>query len=240
MEANTCEIFRSKRRSFLHLLHISDPMLPIGGFTHSFGLETYVQKEIVNCSSAAQKYLEVYLRNNYMYNDLLAMRLAWEYAEKADICNIIELNNIVCASKAPKELRNASIKLGLRLVKIIEAELKQEPLFARYLEAVRTEKCDSNYSVVYGMAACLFGIPKEEAMCAITYGSASTVINNCAKLIPISQMDGQKILFEIQDVLEDIITSVESLGIEDYGICSIGFDIRSMQHERLYTRIYIS
>jgi urease accessory protein len=30
------------------LLHLADPTLPIGGYTHSNGLETYVQERIVH------------------------------------------------------------------------------------------------------------------------------------------------------------------------------------------------
>lgn len=231
---------RARLRSCLHLLHLSDPLLPIGGFTHSYGLETYVQKELVNSSSLVKKYLVAYLRHNFLYNELLAMRLAWEYADKSNIEAIVELSNILCAAKGPRELRNAGTKLGLRLIKIIETQLNGEALFIEYLEAVKAGKCESNYCVVYGMAAYLFGIGKEEAMIAISYNTASTIINNCAKLIPISQMDGQKILFEAQAFIEELVEKADKLKPEDTGMCSIGFDIRSMQHERLYTRIYIS
>ncbi|MDF2985191.1 MAG: Urease accessory protein UreF [Eubacterium sp.] len=231
---------RSELRSYLSLLHISDPLLPIGGFTHSYGLETYVQKELVNSSPAAKNYLLAYLWHNYLYNDLLAMRFAWEYSESGNIEGVVELNNVLCASKAPKELRTASTKLGLRLIKILEKELAGEQFFQAFLKELKAERCDSSYCVVYGMAAYLLGIGKEEAMCAITYGTASAIINNCAKLIPISQMDGQKILFEVQAELEEIINKANTLTLDELGMSSIGFDIRSMQHERLYTRIYIS
>jgi len=230
----------SKKTSYLHLLHISDPLLPIGGFTHSYGLETYVQKELVNSSSSSKKYIIAYLKHNYLYNDLLAMRLAWEYADDKNLDGLIELNNILCASKAPMELRNASTKLGLRLIKIVEVELKNEALFKQFINAVKAEKCQSNYCVIYGMTAFLLNIGKEEAMCALTYNTASAIINNCAKLIPISQMEGQKILFEIRKDIEEIVEKAGYLTLEDLGMSGAGFDIRSMQHERLYTRIYIS
>ncbi len=231
---------KSKLSSYLHLLHISDPLLPIGAFTHSFGLETYVQKALVNSSAEVKRYLLTYLGQNYIYNDLLAIRLAWEYTAEKDLEGIIELNNILSASKAPMELRNASIKLGLRFIKIIEGNLERDYFFSNYIKAVRNGLCESNYSIVYGIAAYLLDIGRDEAMCAASYGTASTIINNCAKLIPISQMEGQKILFETQPDLEDIINKAKELKLEDFGLCTIGFDIRSMQHERLYTRIYIS
>ena len=153
---------------------------------------------------------------------------------------IVELNNILCASKLPEELRNAGTKLGLRLIKILEKILEENDFFREFMEAVKAEKCESNYSVVFGIAAFLMNAARNEAMCAVTYSTASAIINNCAKLIPISQMDGQKILFQAHGTIEEIIETACALGKEELGVSGTGFDIRSMQHERLYTRIYIS
>ena len=37
-----------KINALLSLLHVADPNLPIGGFSHSNGLETYVQNNLLN------------------------------------------------------------------------------------------------------------------------------------------------------------------------------------------------
>ena len=34
-------------KALISLLHLTDPNLPIGGFSHSAGLETYVQQGLV-------------------------------------------------------------------------------------------------------------------------------------------------------------------------------------------------
>ena len=38
----------------LNILHLSDPTLPIGGYTHSNGLETYVQEGLVHNAATAE------------------------------------------------------------------------------------------------------------------------------------------------------------------------------------------
>lgn len=225
---------------FFYLLQISDPLFPIGGFTQSYGLETYVQKGIVHDAGTSRKYLESYLLNSFLYNDLLAVRLSWEYTKEGNLEKLMELEEIFSASKAPSELRIANEKLGKRFLKILEFPLRENSMFQEMYEEVKRENIEVSYPVVYGFCTNLLQIGKPEALAAITYGVASSIINNCAKLIPISQSDGQKILFNTHSIFQRIIEKVEKLNEEHLGTCCFGFDLRSMQHERLYTRLYIS
>lgn len=229
-----------KANSFFSLLQISDPMLPIGGYTQSYGLETYVQKGIVHDADSSGRYLESYLQNNFLYNDLLAVKLAWEYADTKNIEAICRLDNLLCAAKSPRELRTASTKLGLRFSKIVETVLAENPLFDAFQQLIKSGKCAGHHSVIYGFTAMLLEIEKIQALSAYTYSTAASIVNNCAKLVPISQKDGQDILFKSQAVFQKLLDQVETLDEESVGVCCFGFDLRSMQHERLYSRLYIS
>lgn len=226
--------------SIFYLLQISDPLLPIGGFTQSYGLETYVQKGIVHDAGSAQKYLNSFLQNNFLYNDLLAVKLAWEYTEAGDLDRVASLDRLTGAVKTPREIRTAGIKLGSRFAIIVAAVLKDNPFFNSYRLRIKWDKCDGHYSVLYGLSAKLLAIDRTSALSAFTYAAAAQIVNNCAKLVPISQQDGQRILFDAQGLFQELISTAETLTEDDLGISCTGFDLRSMQHERLYTRLYIS
>ncbi len=236
----TPEEAAARTGSLFYLLQISDPLLPIGGFTQSYGLETYVQKGIVHNAGSAQEYLSGYLRNNFLYNDLLAVRLAWEYTGAGDLERVAALDKTIGAAKTPREIRTAGIKLGARFAIIVDTVLKDNPFFNSFRKKIKDEGCDGHYCVLYGLATKLLAIDKTPALSAFTYAAAAQIINNCAKLVPISQQDGQRILFNAQGLFQELLSTVETLTEDDLGVSCTGFDLRSMQHERLYTRLYIS
>lgn len=231
-EQLTCPVFS--------LWQISDPYFPIGGYTQSFGLETYVQKGIVHNAGSARQYLCSFLCNNFLYNDLLTVKLAWEYADEEQLENLFRLDQIVSAARPAREIRSASLKLGNRFLKIVEMVLGENRLFKDFMHYVRKGRQGGHYSLVFGLCARLLNIDKRAALAAVSYSTASSIINNCAKLVPISQQDGQRILFASHAILQELLDRVEGLMLEDIGVCGMGFDVRAMQHERLYTRLYIS
>ena len=99
------------------LLQINDALFPIGGYSHSFGLETYIQKNIVTNGEKAKEYILSRINNSVKYTELLGIRLAYNMAEKADVEGLLNIDEILTASKIPSEIRTASLKMGSRFVK---------------------------------------------------------------------------------------------------------------------------
>ncbi len=220
------------------LLHISDPTLPIGGYTHSNGLETYVQANIVRDAPGLRIYAEHMLRYNLKYNDGAFMRLAYEAAAAADLEKLIRLDQECTALKCAREIREASQKLGLRLHKIF-CRRSNFSLVSAFAAAIGRE-AEGHYCIMFGMYAHQLGIPPAEALFAFYYNAAVGMVTNGVKLVPLGQLDGQDILFDLSPVIRQLTDETLSLDPELRGICSIAFDIRCMQHERLYSRLYMS
>src|ERR1017187_8901652 len=106
--------------SLLHLLHLCDPSLPIGSFSHSGGLETYVQERIVFNKATAKEFVRQQLSQNIHFTDAALTSLAFDAGAKNDLAAALELDTLCNATKLPSESRTASFKLGTRLLKIFE------------------------------------------------------------------------------------------------------------------------
>lgn len=225
--------------SQLHLLHLCDPTLPIGGFSHSSGLETYTQKEIVNSPETMNVFLTQILSHSILNNEAAFLSLVYEACSNQNWDRILELDTLCQASKLTKEIRNASQKLGTRLMKIFNPTI-QSPITFQIEEAVKNKEMFGHYCILFGIYAHELKISKKEALEGFFYNTAIGYITNAVKLIPLSQDSGQKLLFEILPLLEELTEKALAPNEALLGKSSVGFDIRSMQHENLYSRLYMS
>ena len=225
--------------NLLKLLHLADPMLPIGGFSHSAVLETYVQFGIVKNKQTARDFVLGQLERNLFYTDGAFLSLSYDATEQKDWESLVALDEECSAVKLPREIRQASQKLGLRLLRIFEpvTDCLSEN---EYVVAIRNGRCSGHYSIVFGLCASILEIAKIDALKGFYYNAAAGMVTNCVKLIPLGQQDGQEILFSLHMLIDELATRSLQPDRELLGLCCTGFDIRSMQHEELYSRLYMS
>ena len=225
--------------ALINLLHLTDHTLPIGGFAHSAGLETYVQQGLVNDTVTAKLFVQQMLTQNLRYTDAAIVSLTFNAAKDNDFKKILLLDDECTAVKLPAEIRNASNKLGLRLMKIFMA-FNKNILLGKYAEAIKSQKAVGHYCIAFALFAASFKISKKDALYGFYYNAAVGFVTNAVKLVPLSQQSGQEILFSLHEVINQLVK--KSLVPDEHliGLCCTGFDIKSMQHERLYSRLYMS
>ncbi|MEO8934850.1 MAG: urease accessory protein UreF [Xanthomarina sp.] len=225
--------------SLIKILHITDPTLPIGGFSHSYGLETYVQQNLVKNASTTQEFVESMLKNNYKYNDGLAVKLAYDFTVAKNLDALLKLDNECHALKAPREVREGSQKLGTRLIKIYAALL--DDLFLNEINnLIEQKKMQGHYSVIFGIVTATLKIETAKAVCSFLYNAAVGMVTNAVKLVPLGQSDGQLIIYKVQSHIENLTLEILELNPDMLGVCNAALDIKCMQHEHLYSRLYMS
>ncbi|MFR9597305.1 MAG: urease accessory UreF family protein, partial [Rikenellaceae bacterium] len=128
-----------------------------------------------------------------------------------------------------REIRQASEKLGVRLLKIFNRKISLDELSKV-----------TNYAIIYGAVAWRLGLSLEDTLLSFYYNSMVCIVTNAVKLIPLGQLSGQDILFELEQELESLTHETIELDVEMRGVCAVGFDIGAMKHERLYSRLYMS
>ncbi len=229
---------RESEEALFSLLELNDALFPIGAYAHSYGLETYVQQEAVKDAQTARQWLQAYFSGSFLYNELLAARLAYEaMGQKGAVARLLSLEEELCAARVPRESREALQKLGRRLAKnVCRIPLPMEKTFLIYTE--QAPSC--THPVCYGALAASLALPERRALAHYTYAQLSALVNTCVKLIPLSQTDGARIVASFREALPPLLDKAFSASPEDLCLSFPGLDIRSMQHEVLYSRLYMS
>lgn len=227
-------------KQYFLLLQINDSQFPIGSYTQSYGLETYVQKGIVKDGESAKAFLQAQLYSSLLYSELLPVKLAYSYSKDKNMDKIKELERLSLVSRSPKELREASLKLGKRFIKTVEGLTVDGSLdfFQNYKDSCQA--IGLSHPVAYGVFCGVVGLEESLVLSTYLYSQISGFVTNSVKLVPLSQTEGQQILSSLGQELTNVVEMLKYLGEDDLFLSCPALDIRSMEHEKLYSRLYMS
>ncbi|MGF6952351.1 urease accessory protein [Neobacillus sp. B4I6] len=223
----------------LSLFQLCDSNFPTGAFSHSYGLESYIQENIVHDQATFAQWLQVYLNEQLVYSDGLATRLVYESLENNEMEKVWKIDRMLMVQNLPRETRDGSQRMGERMLKLVES-LYQNPILAQYRERIQQKKSFGHPAIVFTMIGHHLGVSQENTTLYYLYSTVSSLVQNAVRAIPLGQTAGQKIIQEFQAALAKATEKIQLLDEEDFGIVSPGLELAQMMHERVNIRIFMS
>ena len=217
----------------LALQQLCDSALPTGAFAHSLGFESYIDRGLVHDEESFGVWLAAFVSQQLSYSDALAIRFLYEDVPVA------ELDALLTAQLLPRQLREASIKMGTRLLEI-GAEIFPSPERAEYRELVGSGLAAGHQPLAFAVVARSLGVPLPVALAAYLFAAVTALTQNAVRAIPLGQNAGQRLLRQAADDVAAAVTRAGSLDRSDFGAGSPGLEISQMRHERQRARMFMS
>ena len=83
-------------------------------------------------------------------------------------------------------------------------------------------------------------VDRQEALSIYGYSLLSGLTTHAAKCVPLRQLEAQRVLRESFPQLLEAVRTALSVTEDEIGVGGPAFDIFAMQHETLYSRLYMS
>lgn len=226
-------------KNILLLFQLCDSNFPTGAFSHSFGLETYIQEDQVHDQASFSEWLRVYLNEQLVYSDGLASRLVYEALEEKNLEKVWKIDRMLNVQSLPRETREGTQRMGERMLHLMES-LYEVMTLSQYRKRINQKQSFGHPSIVFTIIGHHLAVSKSTTTLFYLYSTISSLVQNAVRAIPLGQTAGQKTIQEFQGALIEATEKIQMIDEEDFGITSPGLELAQMKHERVNIRIFMS
>jgi urease accessory protein len=221
-------------QQLLRLLQLASPLLPVGGYSYSEGLESLILQGNVYDRPTLQTWIDRELQTGAIRIETALMDRAYLASSKFDLDQLNHWNNWLTAARETEELRLQSWQMGGSLIKLA---LELTPGIQ---DSIQSIEYPCHYAIAFGITAQSWHIDRHSAILAYLQSWVTNQIGVGVKLIPLGQTAGQQILWQLQESIDLLSQTFLVLDDTDLYVCSWGSSLASMQHETLYSRLFRS
>jgi urease accessory protein len=225
----------------MNLAHIQllDSALPTGAFSHSFGLETLVQSGRVKNADELREYAHTMLFGAWASGDAMAVKAIYEWAPSEKWPNIWQLDKAMHLSRTARESREGVHKIGKRLLTLartIHPDLNWNPL----TDAIASNHCPGTFPLVYGYTCHQLNVPLVIAAEGFLYANLNSTLTNAVRAMRLGGTQAQTILASMLPLVSEAWQQNHSRNPWKFAYSVPATDIAMMEHETLYSRLFMS
>ncbi|MGE3537106.1 MAG: urease accessory protein UreF [Candidatus Tectimicrobiota bacterium] len=221
------------------LLQLSDQLFPTGAYAFSHALEMYVAAGVLRDAHACQQLLADLCWQSIGPSDLVFCAHAYRLAaapEATTLTALLELDRLVAATKGPRELRQESQQTGQAFLRAA-LTVYASPLLQALWQQVQQGRTPGHHALAFGVVAAALGIDADSALLGYLYNVMAGLVAAALRLVPLGQSASQQLLYALGPLCLEVIQAYRDLPLDEVWSATPGLDIRSMQHERLYSRL---
>ncbi|WP_161811233.1 urease accessory protein UreF [Steroidobacter agaridevorans] len=236
--ANDCFEALGSAISFARMLQFGESMFPIGGFSFSCALESAVQKGVVTDASTLRAFTLTAVEQAAR-GDGIAVIAAHRAASAGDVDALIHIDGEVYARKLSDEARLMSVRMGKRFTEM-GAQVIGAPLLRKWLECIDASVVMGCYPVALGMNFAIQNLTAQQAFVVLQYGTASTILSAALRLMKISHVETQRILFDLSGLTEAAYESAARAHLSSMASYAPLAEILAAIHTKAHVRLFMS
>ena len=160
--------------SHLRLFQFCDSQFPTGAFSHSFGLETYIQRDAVKDAATFKAWLQLFLDEQLTYSDGLAMRLVYQALEDGDTEKLLKVDRLIFCTKSPSRNTRSAKQMGTRMAKLAN-ELYDSEWIAWYLKQMAEKQAKLHPAICFTILGHYLGVNIETIIDYYLYQNVSSL-----------------------------------------------------------------
>ncbi|NYF25622.1 urease accessory protein UreF [Sporosarcina sp. JAI121] len=225
--------------ALLRLFQIHDSAFPIGSYTQSYGMETYIQEDVIRTKEDLTAYCTSFLFHNLVRGDAILIQEAYAAARERDIERLLYLEQLCGAMKLAKESREASVNLGRQFIKTV-SPLGTDNFLVEWKNRIDSKEIKGHYAILYGIYSATTGVSAHHAVMTYLFASLNGLVQNAVRAVPFGQTTGVQAMYELIEQVTEAAELVSTLTEDDISNNALGIELASMKHEYLYSRLFIS
>jgi urease accessory protein len=223
----------------LRMLQLGDSALPVGGYTHSWGLETAIARGLVSDAASLEHWTRFWLRRSLGPLEGVIVADVCRAVTQTHWPDVFDANALVEASLNPVSLRRASREMGHQLLQLGATWEWSRDRVAK-LDGIRESGANWHYCVAFGILGAFAEAAAEEALGVFLNQAVLGMIAAGVRGIPIGHTHAQQILAYLHGDIQELTQSLARQNLQTAGSGCPYYEVLCHEQPRLYTRLFRS